>query len=61
MTEAEKRLKTAGALAHEALDRAEEKGLTLAEVMLVPELMKNIIKNELAEQGTPYKRQKPRI
>lgn len=60
MTDVEKRLKTAGAFAHETLDRAEEKGLTVAEVFLVSKLMKNIVKNELAEQGTLYKRKQPR-
>lgn len=60
MKEAEKRLKTAGAFARETLDRAEETGLTIAEVFLAADLMKNIVKNELAEQGTPYKRKQPR-
>lgn len=53
-------LKTAGELAHETLDRAEEKGLTLAEVMMIPEVMKNIINYEIEQRAEPYKRGKPR-
>lgn len=58
--DAGERLKIAGELAHETLDRAEEKGLSLAEVMLIPEVMTNIIKYEIGQQGTPYKRESPR-
>lgn len=53
-------IKVAAELAEETLNRAEEKGLTIAEALAIPEMMKNIILNELRKQGNPYKREKPR-
>lgn len=53
-------MKTAGELARETLQRAEEKGLTLAEVMLIPEAMTGIIKYGIEQQETPYEYPKPR-
>jgi hypothetical protein len=57
---AEEIVKIAGEVAEEALKVAEEKGLTLCEVLQVPETMKAKILYELRQQETPFKREKPR-
>ena len=56
MSETKDFLKKVGEVANEALELAESKGLTLAETMQVPQIMENIIKNELQSKGTPYTR-----
>lgn len=60
MKKAEEVLKIAGEVAEEALKVAEEKGLTLYEVLQVPEVMKAKILHELRQQETPFKREKHR-
>lgn len=52
-------LKIAGDVAEEALKIAEEKGLTLYEVLQVPETIKSKILYELRKKETPFKREKP--
>lgn len=52
-------LKTVGDFTNEILDLAEKRGLTLDEVLEVPNILNNRIKNELRETGEPYKREKP--
>ena len=56
MKKAEEVLKIAGEVAEEALKIAEEKGLTLYEVLQVPETMRSKILNELRQQETPFER-----
>lgn len=38
---------------------AEKNGFTLQEVMWLPEMMSNIIKNDIEKQKIPYKRGQP--
>lgn len=52
-------MKNKSEFANETLDRAEKKGLTLAEVLASIETMKNIIMNELREKKVPYRGEKP--
>lgn len=52
-------LKIAAAVADEALTIAADRGLTLDEVLAVPDVMKNKIINEMRVQEIPYKRQTP--
>ena len=52
-------LKIAGEVAEEALKIAEEKGLTIYEVLQVPETIKSKILYELRQKETPFKREKP--
>lgn len=59
MKNASEVLKIAGEIAEEALKIAEEKGLTLYEVLQVPETMRSKILHELRQQETPFKREKP--
>lgn len=59
MRNASEVLKISGEIAEEALKIAEEKGLTLYEVLQVPETMRNKIMYELRQQETPFKRKKP--
>lgn len=56
MKKTEEVLKIAGEVAEEALKIAEEKGLTLYEVLQVPETMRSKILYELRQQEAPYKR-----
>lgn len=59
MRTAEEILRTSGEVAEEALKIAEEKGLTLREMLQVPEAIKAKILYELQQQETPFKREKP--
>lgn len=46
-------------VADEVLDLAETKGLTLGEVLYLPDAIRNKVINEVRQQETPYKREKP--
>lgn len=59
MRNASEVLKIAGEVAEEALKIAEEKGLTLYEVLQVPETIKSKILYELRQKEIPFKREKP--
>lgn len=56
MGDLEKSQKKVSEVAKAALNMAEKKGLTLHETMWLPEVMKNIVNNELMKQKIPYKR-----
>lgn len=59
MREAKTVLDLSAEVANEALRIAEEKGLTLAEVFYLPEVLKNKIINEMRAQEIPFKRKPP--
>lgn len=47
------------AVADEALNIAERKGLTLGEILWLPDAIRNKIIYEMKQQDMPYKRGKP--
>lgn len=59
MNDIEKSHNRAAEVAKEAIRIAEEKGLTLYEVLSVPDLMKNRIMNGLRTNKDPYKWEDP--
>ena len=59
MREAKKVLDLSAEVADETLKIAEEKGLTLAEVFYLPEILKNKIVTEMRVQEIPFKRKPP--
>ena len=56
MKKAEEVIKNTAEVADEALRIAEEKGLTLAEVFCLPQMIKNKIEYEMRRQEIPFKR-----
>lgn len=52
-------IKTVGDFTNEILDLAEERELTIQEVLLLPDIIKNKAMYELQEREIPYKREKP--
>lgn len=56
MGEWERSQRKVGEVAEAALDMAEKNGLTLQETMWLPEIMTNIIRNEMQSQKIPYRR-----
>ncbi len=56
MRTAEEVLKIAAEIADETLRIAEEKGLTLAEVFHLPQMINNKIAYEMRKQEIPFKR-----
>ncbi len=46
-------------VADEVLNLAETQGLTLGEVLYLPDVIRNKVVNEVRQQDTPYKREKP--
>lgn len=60
MKKAEDILKLAGEVAEEAIKIAEEKGLTLYEVLQVPRAIKAKVLYELQQSEEPFKRGMPR-
>lgn len=53
-------MKFTAQFADETLKRAEDAGLTLAEVLNLPNIIKNKVQNGIRQQGTPYKQEPPR-
>ena len=46
-------------VADEVLNLAKTNGLTLGEVLWLPDVIRNKVTNEVLQQNTPYKREKP--
>lgn len=59
MSEFEKSQRKVGEIAEKALEMAEKNGLTLQETIWLPEIMTNIVRNEIQKQKIPYKRGQP--
>lgn len=49
-----------GDFTNEILDLAQERGLTVNEVLEVPQILENRIKSEFRETGELYKRERPK-
>lgn len=56
----EESMKFTAQFADETLKRAEDAGLTLAEVLNLPNMIKNKTQNGIRQQGTLYKQETPR-
>lgn len=59
MADTLKSMERVAKVADEVLNLAETKGLTLGEVLFLPDAIRNKVVNEVRQQDTPYKREKP--
>lgn len=59
MADVVKSMEKIAKVADEVLNLAETKGLTLGEVLCLPDAIRNKVVNEVRQQETPYKREKP--